>query len=627
MSQAARMGAMALAALALVGGAWLIASWSPTGPMTPLIAASGDMVDLAALRQALSARDIIHRTENGQLCVPAGSLAAARAILAERTTGVPAAMAALRKLAEADDIWASQAQRDRRWQVAKMALLSAQIASLNEVHSATVILAPPVKGHFGRAGQVGGASVTLTARSAGPVDEALYETVADMVCGSVSGIRRQDVCIVDDRGRSYRPAPAAPADGVTARTRQAEAYYAARIRRALSFIDGAVVTARATVDVGAADRIGRCIGASVSLPRSALLAAHRARGGEQTLDAFVASQQSAIIETVLRETQISDARAVGVAWHDAAATPAGRNAAGRTGQPTAEAAGQVRLLGLALGATVILLGAALVWRRGSASSAGRKAGRARAELIAPTPTAAPDRSGGPFAFLLGIPDQELLTLLKGEHPQTTALVLAHLGPGKAAAVLAGLEPERQVDVVRRVATLGTPAGEVAGEIARGLAARLGKSALVEAEPGGLSTAAEILQHAGYDAEQAVLAGLSDDEPVLADSIRRHMFIFEDIASLPAETVGRALAPLACDDIAVALRTAGDEIRDKVFSGLGAAAAPVRDAMERIGPVRLSDVEAAQQRVAMAVRQVYSGTYVSDDAANGHDTYARAGHGQ
>ena len=218
-------------------------------------------------------------------------------------------------------------------------------------------------------------------------------------------------------------------------------------------------------------------------------------------------------------------------------------------------------------------------------------------------------------------------MLEGEHPQTTALVLAHLGPGKAAAVLAGLEPERQVDVVRRVATLGTPAGEVAGEIARGLASRLGKSALVEAEPGGLSTAAEILQHAGYDAEQAVLEGLEDDEPVLADSIRRHMFIFEDIASLPAEMVGRALVPLACDDIAVALRTAGDEIRGKVLSGLGAAAGPVREAMERIGPVRLSDVEAAQQRVAMAVRQVHGGTYVSDGVASGQDDYAQAGEGQ
>jgi len=626
MSLAARAAAVALVVLAVGGGVWLIVSWSSAGPMAPLTAAPTDAADLAALRQALSARDIIHRIENGQLYVPTKSLATAREILSERATSVSAAMAELRKLTEADDIWSSQAQRDRRWQVATMALLSAQISSLPDVQSATVILSPPVKGRFGRPSQVGGASVKLTARSDGPADEALYETIADMVCGGVSGIRRQDVCIVDGRGRSYHAAPAAPADGVTARTRQAEAYYAARIRRALSFIDGAVVTARAVVDPKVTDQIGRCIGASVSLPRSDLRAAYRAHGGEQSLDVFTASRESAIIETVMRETQITDARAVAVGWHDAAPVGRGRSP-GRQDGPNAETAGSTKPLGLALGATVILLGAALLWRRSAASSVGRKARRVRTELVAPAPIAAPDRSGGPFAFLLKIPDQELLTLLKGEHPQTTALVLAHLGPGKAAAVLAGLEPARQVDVVRRVATLGTPAGEVAGEIARGLAARLGKSAMVEAEPGGLSTAAEILQHAGYDAEQTVLDGLSDDEPVLADSIRRHMFIFEDIASLPAETVGKALGPLACDDIAVALRTAGDEIRDKVLMGLDDAAGPVRDAMERIGPVRLSDVEAAQQRVAMAVRQVYGEMYVSEDQANVQDNTIRAGQGR
>jgi len=616
--------AVVLALLVIGGGVWLVTASSSEAPQVALTPEPIDAAQLAVLVGGLDARGLAHTIRDGRLYVSAADLPAARQVVASPDLVCERAMVAYRTLLESDDFWADRAQRERKLRAARMALLSAQIACMPGVRSATVLLSPASEARIGRQGYSGGASIKLTTLASKPMDDALCETIAQMVCSSEGGIRRENVCIVDGQGRSYIPAPAFASDGVIARTRKTEAYYAARIRHALSYIGSVVVSVRGTAGPGGSEEIGRCLGVSVSIGRGHLVAAHRAQGKGQSLDAFADLRQIGIGQTVMREADLDDLRTVVVTWHDdvAGSATVGGDAL-VVKPPTATSGVTVGPMAMTIGVVVILAGVCLFFRRSSASSSPSNAHAAAGEPQA-DPVTVPSRPGGPFAFLLEISDKKLVSLLEGEHPQTTALVLAQLGPGKAAAVLAALGPQRQVDVVRRIASLGTPSGEVAGEIARGLAARLGRSTSVQAEPDGISTAAEILHHAGYDAEQAVLDALAGDEPDLADSIRRRMFVFDDIASLPTATVAEALGPLASEDIAVALRTAGRDIRDKVLSGLGAGAGPVREAMDRIGPVRLSDVEAAQQRLASAVRQACDGRYVVEADEASEETYIETG---
>jgi len=226
-------------------------------------------------------------------------------------------------------------------------------------------------------------------------------------------------------------------------------------------------------------------------------------------------------------------------------------------------------------------------------------------------------------------------MLADEHPQTQALVLSRVSPETAAEVLDALGAERQVEVTRRIAALAAVDPVVAAEAVRGLIeqwsasqaqadrrmaenpAREAKApdpaeaGLVASPAGGVSAAARILNHAGAATEQAVMDGLSGMAPALAESIRKRMFVFDDVALLPRTVLRAALDALASDELAIALRTAGPAVTEKVLSSLDRdAAGKVRREMERIGPVRLSDVEAAQERVVSAVRRLEDGTYAS-----------------
>lgn len=234
----------------------------------------------------------------------------------------------------------------------------------------------------------------------------------------------------------------------------------------------------------------------------------------------------------------------------------------------------------------------------------------------------------PLGALQAAGSDELLALLQGEHAQTAALVLAHMPDATAAAVLAGMARDRQVEVARRMAQLGVVGAEIVQEIARGLALRrsvLGANQLQgpaggaggAGGVGGVGKVAGILRHAGHITEQSVLDGLTGQEPALAESIRRRMFAFEDVVLLPADVLQAALAEIGSDELAIALRTAGGDVTERVLSSLPRPLGKeVRGAMDRIGPVRLSDVEAAQERVVTAVRRYEAGRYVS--AASGRE---------
>ncbi|MCD6364380.1 MAG: hypothetical protein J7M14_00740, partial [Planctomycetes bacterium] len=127
------------------------------------------------------------------------------------------------------------------------------------------------------------------------------------------------------------------------------------------------------------------------------------------------------------------------------------------------------------------------------------------------------------------------------------------------------------------------------------------------------TAAKILNHAGYASEKVVLDTIAGDQPDLADSILKRMFEFDDIVTLSNDRLSAALADCDPDEIAVALRTSTEQVKQKILSSLpNAQAERVREEMDNIGAVRLSDVEAAQRALAGAVRRTEAGRYVSAD---------------
>ena len=211
----------------------------------------------------------------------------------------------------------------------------------------------------------------------------------------------------------------------------------------------------------------------------------------------------------------------------------------------------------------------------------------------------------PFAFARKADAQNLLTFIQDEQPQTIALILSHLEAPQAAEVLKGLPKTLQVDVVRRMAKMETTSPDVVREVEASLEKRM--AAVVAqryTQAGGVETVAEVLNLADRATERAVLEALEADSPELVEEIRSLMFVFEDILLVDDRGVQQVLKSIETPDLALALKPAGDEVKEKIFRNMSERAATVlREEMEYMGPARLKDVETAQQRIADVVRRL------------------------
>lgn len=211
----------------------------------------------------------------------------------------------------------------------------------------------------------------------------------------------------------------------------------------------------------------------------------------------------------------------------------------------------------------------------------------------------------PFAFLQKAEAANLLTFIQDEHPQTIALIISHLPHHKASEILSGLPGPKQVEVVKRVANMEQTNPEVIGEVERGLEARLSNMLSQSGEKtGGVETVAEMLNLADRNTEKAIMEGLEADDPDLVEEIRRLMFVFEDINLVDDKGIQAVLKEVENDQLALALKTASDDLKDKVFRNMSERAATmIAEEMEFMGPVRVSDVEAAQQKIVDVVRRL------------------------
>ncbi|MBN4056924.1 flagellar motor switch protein FliG [bacterium AH-315-J21] len=210
-----------------------------------------------------------------------------------------------------------------------------------------------------------------------------------------------------------------------------------------------------------------------------------------------------------------------------------------------------------------------------------------------------------FNLLQTIDPKQLASYIQQEHPQTIALILTQLRAEQASSVLAELTPEIQGEVSYRIATMEKIAPDVLREIEMTLqnhfSSGLGNSLDVS---GGAKSIAEILNLMDTSAEKHIIQSIEVEDADLAGEIKNMMFVFDDLILLDDRSIQRVLKEVETKDLSIALKAATDEVKAKIFNNVSErVAVMIREEMEFMGPMRLSDVEAAQQRVVESVRRL------------------------
>lgn len=211
----------------------------------------------------------------------------------------------------------------------------------------------------------------------------------------------------------------------------------------------------------------------------------------------------------------------------------------------------------------------------------------------------------PFSFLQKVDSQNLLTFIIDEHPQTIALILSHLKPQQAADIMCGLPAERQLSVIRRIATMQQTSPEIIQEVERGLEHRMSSVMSQSFEnAGGVQSVAGILNVCDRATERTLLENLAQEDPDLVEEIRRLMFVFEDIAKLSDRDIQNLLKNVESSQWAMALKGASEELKSKILNNMSKRAADLlREEMDYLGPVKLSNVEQVQQQIVDIVRRL------------------------
>ena len=211
----------------------------------------------------------------------------------------------------------------------------------------------------------------------------------------------------------------------------------------------------------------------------------------------------------------------------------------------------------------------------------------------------------PFEFIRKTDPAQLLNFIQDEHPQTIALILSYLPPAQASAVISSLPPEKQADVARRIAQMDRTSPDVIKQVEKVLEKKL--ASLVNQDytiVGGVDAIVEILNSVDRGTERHIMETLEVEEPELADEIRKKMFVFEDILSLDDRAIQRVLRDVDNGDLALALKGAAEEVQNVILNNLSKRlAVMIKEDMEYMGPVRMKDVEEAQQKIVNIIRKL------------------------
>ncbi|MCI9429185.1 MAG: flagellar motor switch protein FliG [Lachnospiraceae bacterium] len=211
----------------------------------------------------------------------------------------------------------------------------------------------------------------------------------------------------------------------------------------------------------------------------------------------------------------------------------------------------------------------------------------------------------PFEFVRKTDASQLLNFIQDEHPQTIALIMSYLSPAQSSMILSALPPERQSDVAKRIAMMDRTSPDVIKEVEKVLESKL--SSLVNQDYtiiGGVDAVVEILNSVDRGTEKHIMETLEVEEPELADEIRKKMFVFEDILLLDDRAIQRVLRDVENADLSIALKGSNENVQGAIFKNLSKRlAAMIKEDMEFMGPVRMKDVEEAQQKIVNVIRKL------------------------
>nr|WP_242829877.1 flagellar motor switch protein FliG [Butyrivibrio fibrisolvens] len=211
----------------------------------------------------------------------------------------------------------------------------------------------------------------------------------------------------------------------------------------------------------------------------------------------------------------------------------------------------------------------------------------------------------PFEFIRKTDPSQILTFIQDEHPQTIALILSYMSPAQSSQILGALTPDRQADVAKRIATMDRTSPDTIKDVEKVLETKL--SSLVNQDYtiiGGVDAVVEILNTVDRQTEKHIMETLEIEEPELADEIRKKMFVFEDILMLDDRSIQRVLRDVDNSDLSLACKGANEQVQTAIFNNLSKRlAVMIKEDMDFMGPVRMKDVEEAQQKIVNIIRKL------------------------
>lgn len=211
----------------------------------------------------------------------------------------------------------------------------------------------------------------------------------------------------------------------------------------------------------------------------------------------------------------------------------------------------------------------------------------------------------PFDFARRADPSQLLNFIQNEHPQTIALILSYLEAEQAGVILSSLPQEMQADIARRIATMDSTSPEVISEIEAVLERKLSSTVTQDfSETGGVGAVVDVLNGVDRATEKTILDALEEQDPELAEEIKKRMFVFEDIVTLDNRSIQRIIRECENEDLILSLKVSSEEVQNVLFGNMSERMAEsFKEEIEIMGPVRLRDVEEAQTRIVGNIRKL------------------------
>lgn len=211
----------------------------------------------------------------------------------------------------------------------------------------------------------------------------------------------------------------------------------------------------------------------------------------------------------------------------------------------------------------------------------------------------------PFDFVRKADASQLLNFIQSEHPQTIALILSYLNPNQSGQILSSLPQEKQAEVAQRIATMDRTSPEIIKEVEYVLERKLSSMVTQDyTSTGGVQNIVDILNSVDRGTEKFIMETLEIQDAELAEEIKKRMFVFEDIITLDSVSIQRFIREVDNNELSIALKGSTQEVKDIVFANMSKRMAEMlKEDMEFMGPVRLRDVEEAQQKIVNIIRKL------------------------